>query len=341
MSPRLRSSLARTLAVVALGLIAPANAFTDDAPKPAPSAAPAAAPASRFKVPDGGVDELRRFLLELKLNRPRSRDEFKEILTATRTAAERILALEKNADSPAAQEALVESLSAGARLAGDWDEATQRKELGRIEAYLAKREVGRTELAIAMSFAQALEFAATPTPVAVEAYEKLSELVVRHGDSRAKQQGAAMAGAARRLKLVGNPLELAGTKLDGAPFELSSLKGKVVLVDFWATWCGPCIAEHPNVKKNYEKYREAGFEVVAVSIDEDREALETFVKEKETPWITLHEKEAGGKNPATDKYGILSIPAMFLVDREGKVLSLRARGAELDRLLAEQFPDVK
>lgn len=150
-----------------------------------------------------------------------------------------------------------------------------------------------------------------------------------------------MAGAARRLSLVGKPLELSGTKLDGAKFDIQDLKGKVVLVDFWATWCGPCLAEYPNIKKAHEKYQAQGFEVVGVSIDEDREALETYVKEKNLPWITLHEKDAGGRNPATNHYGILGIPAMFLVDREGKVVSIRARGEELNRLLETQFANGK
>lgn len=307
----------------------------DETPKPG------AEVSARFKVPEGGVPELLRFLKEVKLNRPRTQAELQELMTATRTAADRILELEKDANSAAAKEALVESLQAGSRLVGSWDEAAQRKELARVEQYLAGKTIERAEIGLALGLAQSLEYAAKPSPVAGEAYEKLGAILARHGDARAKELGATMAGAARRLNLVGNPLELTGTKLDGAKFDIKDLKGKVVLIDFWATWCGPCLAEYPNIKKSHETYSAQGFEVVGVSIDEDRDALESYVKEKNLPWITLHEKDAAGRNPATNHYGILGIPAMFLVDREGKVVSIRARGEELNRLLAAQFPDAK
>ena len=139
--------------------------------------------------------------------------------------------------------------------------------------------------------------------------------------------------ASRHLNLLGNPIELTGTKLDGSDFDWSDYEGKVVLVDFWATWCGPCLAEAPNVKKNYDKYHDRGFEVVAISLDTKKSALEKYIQTKEVPWVNLFEAGKGWKHPMAVKYGVSAIPTVFLVNRDGNVVSLRARGAELGKQL--------
>jgi len=113
--------------------------------------------------------------------------------------------------------------------------------------------------------------------------------------------------------------------------------GKVVLIDFWATWCGPCVAEIPRVRDAYDRYHERGFEVVGISLDEDRDALEAFVAEKQIPWPIILDarNDAGG---LAARYGINAIPTMILVGRDGTVVSTDARGPRLEELLAEQFP---
>ena len=143
-------------------------------------------------------------------------------------------------------------------------------------------------------------------------------------------------GLLRRLSLPGHPIELSGDFVDGTKIDWNSYRGKVVLVDFWATWCGPCRGELPNVLDCYKKYHDKGFDVVGVSLDNKREALEKFLQEQEIPWPSLYsdDPDATGWNaPMAVYYGINSIPTTILVDQKGNVVSMEARGEKLGELL--------
>jgi thiol-disulfide isomerase/thioredoxin len=123
---------------------------------------------------------------------------------------------------------------------------------------------------------------------------------------------------------VGQPLDIHFTALDGREVDLAKLAGKVVLVEFWATDCGPCIGEMPTVKAAYETLHGRGFEVVAISLDDKESALRRFVKEKELPW-PQHFDGKGWGNQFALKYGIFGIPTMWLVDKSGNLRDTEAR----------------
>ncbi len=132
--------------------------------------------------------------------------------------------------------------------------------------------------------------------------------------------------------LVGKTFEFVGTKVGGEAFEIQSLRGKVVVVDFWATWCGPCIREIPNVIAVFEKHQAAGLEIVGLSLDEDAEALAAFLEQHALPWDTM----SGEANQATaDKYGVRGIPTMMLLDREGKIVGVSHSIGQLEKKLEE------
>lgn len=125
---------------------------------------------------------------------------------------------------------------------------------------------------------------------------------------------------------------------DGARVKLSDLRGKVVILDFWATWCGPCVAEIPNMLAEYEKYHDKGFEVVGISLDEERADVEKFVVENKIPWPIIFAGK-GWQDPVAQFYGISGIPQLVLIGRDGNVITLDIRGEKLGERLAELFKD--
>ena len=123
---------------------------------------------------------------------------------------------------------------------------------------------------------------------------------------------------------------------DGKEFSLDQVKGKYVLLDFWASWCRPCRQENPNVIKVYEKYRAKGFEIVGVSLDKEKEKWLTAIEQDGLKWLHISDLQAWQSRAAAD-YGVTSIPMTFLLDPEGKIIGKGLRGPALESKLVEIF----
>jgi len=208
-----------------------------------------------------------------------------------------------------------------------------------IKAGLKAAPEDPENIQLAVMAAQAFEeLPGKNTDLAAQAYRELVSVLSKSKDPRLNAYAKQFEGVARRLSLMGNPIEFKGTVLNGKAFDPGTLKGKVVLVDFWATWCDPCRQELPNVLANYKKYHDKGFEVVGVSLDKDKGALEKFIADQKLPWPILfndNTEEEFWNAPMAVYYGISGIPTVILTNQKGEVVSLNARGPELGKKLAE------
>ena len=136
-------------------------------------------------------------------------------------------------------------------------------------------------------------------------------------------------------ELIGKPVpEFSVTDLNGNPISLQDYREKTILLDFWAVWCGFCIDEMPNLKKVYDTYKDQGFDIIGVSLDDKETELRDYIRENDIQWRQIY---TGGKrdDPLLQQYNITGIPTQWLIDREGKLITHKARGDALEQLVAD------
>ena len=215
-------------------------------------------------------------------------------------------------------------LTMGRAQAGQFDEALKRfREL--------MQGIGQNEQEeFAASFADNLATAAITAGEVGIAREVYTALLSRFSDSPNLRQKVQR--DLKRLDKVGKPApSFTSQDINGKAVRLDAYRGKYVLIDFWATWCAPCIGELPRLQAAYRTYHDAGFAIIGVSLDESKTAVVDFARARNLPWPQLH--NASGSADLVEGFGVSSIPATYLIDPEGTVIRLDLRGKALDETL--------
>ena len=130
--------------------------------------------------------------------------------------------------------------------------------------------------------------------------------------------------------------EIALPSVNGDTLRLSSFKGKVVLLDFWASWCGPCRVANKGLAKVYDKFASKGFEIYSVSLDQAKEDWVKAIKKDKITWTQVIDP-GGWDTPTALKWGIYALPTSFLIDREGHLLAMDLEGKELEKALKQML----
>jgi thiol-disulfide isomerase/thioredoxin len=163
-------------------------------------------------------------------------------------------------------------------------------------------------------------------------YEALLQKLAAYPDPQVATLAQQQIEAQKQLAILRTkPLDLKYTSVNGTPVDVAKLRGKVVLIDFWATWCGPCVGEVPDVVAAYNKYHGQGFDVVGVSLDQDKDKLQSFTKEHGMTWPQYFDGQ-GWDNKISKSFGIQAIPAMWLVDKQGMLVTTNASDGLADRV---------
>ncbi len=169
-------------------------------------------------------------------------------------------------------------------------------------------------------------------------FDTYDQLAQRFAKEKPNSPNAkALIGRVARIKgvMVGSEApEIALSDTTGATVPLSSLRGKYVLLDFWASWCGPCRSENPNVVRMYDKYKSKGFAIYSVSLDKDKESWVRAIRNDRLTWTHVSDLKYW-QSEAAQKYGVQGIPATFLLDKDGKIIAKNLRGPALEQKLEE------
>ena len=329
-------SLALLLATSAPFIVAqdqkPAEAKTEEKPNDKPAVQLPPLPDLTFTA-KSTAEELEKVITTARAIRPASPEQYSAMQTAIRDASKQLMTALKDKELPRYKQAQLDSMSASLALATFFGEEARAKVVEQLKQMLKDREkLSIEDVQMATMAAANLELNPNKKD-ARDIYVLLDELLT--DDKREEMQAMRinLQSSISRIDLLGSKFELDSKDTRQKPIKTEDYAGKFVIVDFFASWCQPCLSEVPRLKKHLEKYKSKGLEVVAISLDDTREALDKYLSTAELPWPVIHDNAEDPLKRLQLKFGVASLPTVLLLNKEGTVVSLEARGAELDRLM--------
>jgi peroxiredoxin len=227
-----------------------------------------------------------------------------------------------------AREARFHHLEARIDQAGDNPEELKSL-LAELKAFFMLERPSERHLRLASGTVRLINLLKDDT-AALKAYQDFGELFAKSDSRKVARYGGEIIESAKQIRQRLEPVELEGTALDGSKFNITAYRGKVVLLNFWAARDGGSAEQAPHLKAAYEKFHERGFEIVGISLDTDRAALDEFLAEHKIVWTNIFSSDAGGGAQLLAKqFKVLRLPATFLLGRDGKIVAKDVSGEAL------------